>query len=80
MGCFMYVIFGTSKDIALGPAAIVAFLTAEHASKDPAFVVLLTFLTGLIIMLLGFLRLGKYLKYRTHSLFMNLNDNGRSHF
>ena len=62
MGCFMYVIFGTSKDIAMGPAAILAFLTAEHASKDPAFVVLLTFLTGIIIMLLGFLRLGKSLK------------------
>jgi MFS superfamily sulfate permease-like transporter len=33
MGCFMYVIFGTSKDIAVGPAAILAFITAEHASK-----------------------------------------------
>ena len=62
MGCFMYVIFGTSKDIAMGPAAILAFLTAEHASKDPAFVVLLTFFTGIIIMLLGFLKLGKALK------------------
>ena len=59
MGCFMYVIFGTSKDIAVGPAAIVAFITAEHASKDPAFVVLLTFLSGIVIMLLGLLRLGK---------------------
>ena len=36
-----------------------SLLTAEYASKDPAFVVLLTFVTGLIIMLLGFLRLGK---------------------
>ena len=63
MGCFMYVIFGTSKDIAVGPAAIIAFVTAEHASKDPAFVVLLTFLSGIVIMLLGLLRLGKSLNW-----------------
>jgi len=58
MGCFMYVIFGSCKDITVGPTAIMSLLTAEYASKDPAFVVLLTFVTGLIIMLLGFLRLG----------------------
>ena len=63
MGCFMYVIFGTSKDIAVGPAAILAFITAEHANKDPAFVVLLTFLSGIVIMLLGLLRLGKSLNW-----------------
>ena len=59
MGCFMYMIFGSCKDITVGPTAIMALLTSEYASKDPAFVILLTFLSGLIIMTLGFLRLGK---------------------
>ena len=58
MGCFMYMIFGSCKDITVGPTAIMALLTSEYASKDPAFVILLTFLSGLIIMTLGFLRLG----------------------
>lgn len=60
MGCFMYVIFGSCKDITVGPTAIMSLMTAEYASKDPAFVVLLTFLTGLIILLLGILRLGEF--------------------
>lgn len=58
MGCFMYVLFGSCKDITVGPTAIMSLLTAEYASKGPAFVILLTFLTGLIILLLGILRLG----------------------
>ena len=60
MGCFMYVIFGSCKDITVGPTAIMSLLTAEYASKDPVFVILLTFLTGLIILLLGLLRLGEF--------------------
>ena len=57
----MYMIFGSCMDITVGPTAIMALLTSEYASKDPAFVVLLTFLSGLIIMTLGFLRLGNVL-------------------
>ena len=56
----MYVIFGSCKDITVGPTAIMSLLTAEYASKDPVFVILLTFLTGLIILLLGLLRLGEF--------------------
>lgn len=58
MGCFMYLIFGSAKDITVGPTAIMALMTSEHANKDPAFVVLLTFLSGIIIVVLGFLKLG----------------------
>ena len=63
MGCFVYIIFGSSKDITIGPTAIMALMTAEHAkgdpndpNKGPAYVILLTFLSGLVIMAFGILR------------------------
>ena len=58
MGCFMYMIFGSCKDITVGPTAIMALLTSEYADKGPDYAILLAFLSGLIIMVLGFLRLG----------------------
>ncbi len=59
MGCFAYCIFGSTKDITVGPTAIMAIMTAEHASNaGPTMAVLLTFLSGLIILLLGLLQLG----------------------
>jgi len=57
MGCFMYVIFGSCKDITVGPTAIMSLLTAQYA-PNAAFAILLSFLTGLIVLLLGLLRLG----------------------
>ncbi len=58
MGCFMYLFFGSCKDITVGPTAIMALLTSEHADKGPAFVILLTFLSGIIIFMFGLLKLG----------------------
>ena len=64
MGCFMYMVFGGCKDIAVGPAAIMALLTAQHAPKDadgfsqPEYAVLLAFLSGIIIVAFGLLQLG----------------------
>eukprot|EP00095_Tigriopus_kingsejongensis_P008885 maker-scaffold566_size135349-snap-gene-0.23 protein:Tk08885 transcript:maker-scaffold566_size135349-snap-gene-0.23-mRNA-1 annotation:"sodium-independent sulfate anion transporter" len=58
MGCFIYCVFGSSKDITIGPTAIMALMTAEHANKGPDFAVLLAFLSGIIILALGALQLG----------------------
>ncbi|TRY69381.1 hypothetical protein TCAL_07206 [Tigriopus californicus] len=61
VGCFVYCIFGSSKDITIGPTAIMALMTAEHVNSEedgPAFVILLAFLSGLIIFILGALQLG----------------------
>lgn len=33
VGCFVYCFFGTSKDIQLGPTAIMSFLTAIFAGQ-----------------------------------------------
>jgi len=59
MGCFVYTVLGSTKDITIGPTAIMALLTHKYvASAGPDYAVLLAFLTGCIILLFGFLRLG----------------------
>ena len=63
MGCFVYIFFGTSKDVTVGPTAIMALMTAEYADKGPAYVVLLAFLSGFVIMALGLLRLGMVIDF-----------------
>lgn len=58
MGCFIYVLFGTSKDVPVGPTAIAALLTFQIARGDLMKTILLTFLTGIIEVLMGLLKLG----------------------
>ncbi|XP_055947438.1 sodium-independent sulfate anion transporter-like isoform X1 [Argiope bruennichi] len=59
MGCFMYTIFGSCKDLTIGPTAIMSLMTAEHsASGGVVYVILLTFLSGCIQLLMGVLNLG----------------------
>ena len=58
MGCFVYCVFGSSKDITIGPTAIMALMTSVHAQYGPAYAVLLAFLSGLIILACGLLQLG----------------------
>ena len=75
MGCFVYTIFGTSKDITLGPTAILSLLTASLTwgcgpSEDPddttnriKCAIALTFLSGAIQFAVGLLNLGEYCTY-----------------
>ena len=59
MGCFVYLLFGSSKDITVGPTAIMALMTAQYLKgAEPDYAVLLAFLSGIIILVLGILRLG----------------------
>ena len=68
MGCFVYLFFGSSKDITVGPTAIMALMTAQYAATElvdadgnpvgPYYAVLLAFLSGIIIFVFGLLRLG----------------------
>lgn len=59
MGCFVYCIFGTSKDITLGPTAIMSLLCSAYVDGDPVFAVVLTLLCGVIQTGMALLRLGK---------------------
>ena len=59
MGCFLYCIFGTSKDITLGPTAIVSLMVSAYGKPEqPQYTVALTLFTGIILLTMGILRLG----------------------
>ena len=69
----MYLVFGSSKDITVGPTAIMALLTAQYAPKNaegfsqPEYVVLLAFLSGIIIISFGLLQLGNLKQILWHN-------------
>nr|CAD7443752.1 unnamed protein product [Timema bartmani] len=59
VGPFIYVFLGGSKDITIGPTAILALMTRTFVSNHGEdFAVLLAFLSGCVISLLGLLRMG----------------------
>ncbi|XP_069785786.1 sodium-independent sulfate anion transporter isoform X2 [Narcine bancroftii] len=58
LGCFIYCLLGSSKDITLGPTAIMSLLVSTYAHHDPRYAVLLAFLSGCIQLVMGILRLG----------------------
>jgi len=64
MGCFMYCIFGSVKDITIGPTAIMAIMTGDVFKEGETkiyggyYAVLLAFTSGILILLFGILKLG----------------------
>jgi solute carrier family 26 (sodium-independent sulfate anion transporter), member 11 len=60
---FIYVIFGSSKDISIGPTAILSALMAKYASYSVDFAVLATFLSGILMLLFGIFNLGSLVNY-----------------
>lgn len=60
MSSFVYIFLGSCKDITIGPTAIMAIMTQPSvvSSGTPDFAVLLCFLAGCVIVMVGFLRLG----------------------
>ena len=63
MGSFIYAIFGTSKDITLGPTAIMSLLVHTYGGHDPIQAVLLTLLGGCIQVGMGLFRFGFIMRY-----------------
>lgn len=59
VGCFVYCLLGTSKDVTLGPTAIMSLLVSSYAFHDPAYATLLAFLSGCIQLAMGLLHLGE---------------------
>ena len=70
----LYAIFGTSRALAVGPVAVVSLLTAAAVSKVAmpgtseyiAAAITLAFLSGAILLVLGFLRLGFLANFLSH--------------
>lgn len=68
MGGFMYALFGMSKDISVGPTAIMSLLVAQYGTplpgdeelNDPTYAILLAFCCGIVQIVFGILHLGKY--------------------
>ncbi|XP_023555091.1 sodium-independent sulfate anion transporter isoform X3 [Octodon degus] len=63
MGCFVYFFLGTSRDVTLGPTAIMSLLVSFYTFHEPAYAVLLAFLSGCIQLTMGFLHLGFVLDF-----------------
>lgn len=59
MGGFIYTLLGTSKDITLGPTAIMSLLCFSVVGGQPNRAVLLSLLCGLIQTVMALLRLGE---------------------
>lgn len=55
----MYMVFGSTRYITIGPTAIMALMIQPYVALSPAFAALGAFMTGLIILLLGVLNLGR---------------------
>ncbi|OAD55737.1 Sodium-independent sulfate anion transporter [Eufriesea mexicana] len=59
MGAVVYIIFGSCKDITIGPTALMALMTHEYVQgRNADFAILLAFLCGCLQLLMAFLRLG----------------------
>ena len=63
MGCFVYAVLGTSKDIAIGPVAIVSLLVSSFALSpvpgDATYAIIVSLVSGAIQLLVGFLHIGE---------------------
>lgn len=63
MGGFIYTLLGTSKDVTLGPTAIMSLLCSSVVGGQPHRAVLLSLLCGLIQAVMALLRLGFLLDF-----------------
>ncbi|CAK9833483.1 Sodium-independent sulfate anion transporter [Anthophora retusa] len=57
-GSFVYIIFGTCREVNIGPTALISLLTYTYARGIPEYAILLCFLSGCVTVVLGILRLG----------------------
>ncbi|CAG4990763.1 unnamed protein product [Colias eurytheme] len=59
MGTMLYMFLGTVKEVSIGPTSLMALLTLQICRGLPIeFVVLLTFLSGCVVFIMGLLKLG----------------------
>lgn len=60
MGAFIYIFFGTIKEVSIGPTSLMALLTLSYTDNlSLDFVILLCFLCGWVELLMGIFKLGK---------------------
>lgn len=55
---------GRVKQVSIGPTSLMALLTYEYTKNlTSEYVILLTFMCGIVEMLMGLLKLGKFIVY-----------------
>ncbi|XP_050317205.1 sodium-independent sulfate anion transporter [Bactrocera neohumeralis] len=62
MGCFVYIFFGTCKDVTIGPTAIMSIMVQAH-THNADYAILACFFTGVITLLMGVLNLGVLVQF-----------------
>lgn len=61
MGGVIYTFLGTVKQVSIGPTSLMSLLTYEYTKNlPPEYVVLLTFMCGIVEMFMGLLKLGEF--------------------
>lgn len=64
MGCFVYTVFGTSKDITIGPTAILSLLVSTYSIQHGCdMAILLSFCVGFILLTMGVFQLGFLVRF-----------------
>lgn len=53
MACSLYCIFGTCKELTIGPTAIMALMIRKFVADSQDFAVIIAFLSGIVILILG---------------------------
>ncbi|XP_016976171.1 sodium-independent sulfate anion transporter [Drosophila rhopaloa] len=63
MGCFTYIVFGSCKDVTIATTAIMALMVNQYATISPDYAVLVCFLAGCIVLILGLLNMGVLVRF-----------------
>ena len=63
MGCFVYCLLGGSKDVTLGPTAIMSLMVNRYTKGNPFYAVALTLFCGIVQLTMGVLRLGFVVRF-----------------
>lgn len=75
MPCYAYLVFGTAKDVSIGPTAVMSLLTSEFAASpiegDPTYAIVLAMMCGIIQFAMGVLHLGNPPSLLTNDPIMN---------
>ncbi|XP_065370270.1 sodium-independent sulfate anion transporter [Calliphora vicina] len=63
MGSFMYIIFGSCKDVTIATTAIMALMVHPYAVLSPEYAAMIAFFAGCIVLILGLLNLGVLVRF-----------------
>ena len=78
MGVFLYTLLGTSKDVTLGPTAIMSLIVGQYGAMewfndpenptDPRCAVILSLMSGIVLLIMSVFKLGFLVNYVSHSV------------